>query len=137
MAVHLNAHLKTRFVPYLFTVAILVVVTAALAHASASSDDAPGAPSVDNAGDDAVSVTREELQAVMSESVDPERLDRRPGFSEIVVAQHVGERPTTGVLNARKEEEPPPGGSGSPSMNYLDFSDELPAQPSEASPGQR
>ena len=140
MAVHLNARLKTRFIPYLFTLAILLVVTETLAHAGSDSsssvyegegEDMPLAPSL--------SVTRQELQAVMSEGTDPDRLDRRPGFSDTIIAPRPGEHPTTGSLSARKEEEPPPGGGSSSGLssfpaNYLDFSDELPAQPGEALP---
>jgi hypothetical protein len=124
MAVHLNARLKTRFIPYLFTVAVFVIITTALAHAT-------------------LEVAPDELRAVMDESVDPSRLDRRPGFSEIVVAPRPGERPTTGILSAQNAEEPLSAGNASPLINaqavsdspgrYLDFSDELPAQPGEAS----
>ena len=47
MAVHLNARLKTRFIPYLFTIAILVIITAALAHASMDTPPAASALSDD------------------------------------------------------------------------------------------
>ena len=116
MAVHLNARLKTRFIPFfLFTAAALVSVLALLAHASPE-----GLP-----------VSREEIQMVMSEGVDPGRLDRRPGFSPIVVAPRPGEHPSTGASGARKEEEPLPEGSSS------SISDELPAQPGPATSDQR
>jgi hypothetical protein len=91
MAVHLNAPLKTRFIPFLFTIAVLASAFVAIARASEQDlDDAPS-----------------ELRAVMSEGVDPGRLDRRPGFSPIVYAPRVGEHPWVGSLPASDDEETP------------------------------
>lgn len=134
MAVHLNARLKTRFIPFLFTAAILITLGESLARAS--SEGGPSSGEVPSAvapaeSDESLGVTREEIRAVMSEGVDPSRLDRRPGFSPIVVAPRPGEHPSTASLNARVDDE------SRPAAHYLDFTDELPAQPQEASPDQR
>lgn len=125
MAVHLNAHLKTRFIPILFTVVALLTLSETLARASSDGEALPAE------SDESLGVTREELRAVMSESDDPSRLDRRPGFSPITVAPRPGEHPSTGSLNARVED------GSRPAAHYMDFTDALPAQPQEAAPDQR
>ena len=112
---------------------VLLILAGSLVHASAEDAPPPNNAASEDSGDAAV--TRDELRAVMSESVDPGRLNRTPGLSPIVVAPRPGEHPTTGKLNARKDEEPAPGGLGSP--RYLDFSDQLSAQPGEPSVDQR
>jgi hypothetical protein len=104
MAVHLNARLKTRFIPALFAVVALTSLLGSLSHAN-------GDPAAES-----LIVPREELDAVMSESVDPSRLDRRPGISPITIAM-----PGSG-------EQPAPG------EEYPILTDQLPAQPSEAEP---
>jgi hypothetical protein len=115
MAVHLNARLNTRFIPVLFTLAVLLSLGATLVHASTDGVASP---------DDAQALTvappdeAAELRAVMDESVDPSRIDRRPGFSTVIVAPQ---------LNARKDEEPA----------RQDVSDRLSVQPQEAQPDQR
>ena len=124
MAVHLNARLKTRFIPLLFILALLVSLGATLLHASADGVS----PSA--ADDELSDVSRDEIQAVMSEGTDPGRLNRSPGFSTILAAPQPIERPNAVDLDALNDED-------LPSPRYLDFSDELPAQPQEVSPEQK
>jgi hypothetical protein len=95
MAVHLNADLKTRFIPILFSlVAILILTSSHVARASAPAGDsepkgiteselAPiGAPAdAANLGETQYYDHRE-----VSDIPETSRIDRRPGFSPITVS---------------------------------------------------
>src|SRR5262245_41241081 len=104
MAVHLNARLNTRFIPHLIGAVAFVLLFSSLAHAATLDEE--GVSIVAESTSALSEVSSDELKAVMSEGQEPARIDRRPGFSPMIVAPRPGERPTTGSLTARNEEEP-------------------------------
>lgn len=81
MSVHLNARLKTRYIPLLFSVALLITLGAAISRAAHASADGPGGGAPVPAEP---FVSELEIREVMSEGVDPSRVERRPGFSTTI-----------------------------------------------------
>jgi hypothetical protein len=94
MAVHLNASLKTRFIPILFSLVVAILVASANHVARASAPE--GAPEgtmeteLSNIPAPAESANLGEAQIYdhreLAELPETSRIDRRPGFSPISVA---------------------------------------------------